>query len=794
MRRKWLIFLALWMCLALPGTPAGAYTSLDDQIPGAYYYIPFNKNPATGSTGYFTAPVYHDSPAYCLNPYILSAGSGYREAAAGEYSEIDADALKLASLYAFYGTGYGNDSSWQRTVAAQGLIWKATTGMDTHYSSGRTFWKNGIPQYDDRLWLQIRDKYEEIQSLVKRHSTPLSLSVCGGQGSEILPDQGKIRLETGKSYVLRDRSGVLDLYDVLFPSEASYSLREDGTCAFSLSQPGDFTIRLRMKESHWKAGEIYFILNHPVHQDLIVRGSVEPTEALLHVHVENVPVTFRKDDPDSQPVSGAALSLYQEGVEEPVDQWTSSHQPHSSLLVPGMTYTLRETAAPQGYYRAEDLTFTVPSAGSGPIVMTDAPIEAYLQKADEQGNPIPGVALQLFETTGSGESLVHTFLSGESPLAIGAYLKAGSSYRIYEPDVPDGYAGSAPLDFSVSESPGDPIRLTVVNRTLSCRVRKLDEEGNYVTGARLTLTDITDPSHPQEIASWTTKSEDAVLRHFRRGHTYRLREVEWPDGYTQAEDITFTIPESGLMEAQTIVMTDERVNISFLKVDDAGAPVKGARLQILDRQGEVLYELVSDGTPEGVKTDIAGNPILLKGGESYILRERETPPGYQQASDVPFTVSAQKAVQVVRMVDERTRVRIQVRKADAEDPGLLLPGAEFTLYDPLTGEIAADIYGSPAKKATGADGTAVFEMPYAEHEWILRETRAPSGYSRSSESLSVAGSLEEAANGAGLVQMTVSDRKIPVPDTASSMPPAFSAASLLSAALLAGILRRKRKS
>ncbi len=73
-----------------------------------------------------------------------------------------------------------------------------------------------------------------------------------------------------------------------------------------------------------------------------------------------------------------------------------------------------------------------------------------------------------------------------------------------------------------------------------------------------------------------------------------------------------------------------QVAVRITKVDENNEPLKGATLQILDADGEVVEEWISDGQVY---------EILLPEGE-YVLHEVEAPEGYEVASDQAFTVEA----------------------------------------------------------------------------------------------------------------------------------------------------------
>ena len=76
---------------------------------------------------------------------------------------------------------------------------------------------------------------------------------------------------------------------------------------------------------------------------------------------------------------------------------------------------------------------------------------------------------------------------------------------------------------------------------------------------------------------------------------------------------------------------EHKVSVITTKVDENGDPLKGAVLQILDSEGNVVDEWVSDGTE---------HESMLPEGE-YTLHEKSAPDGYEVAPDKTFTVKVE---------------------------------------------------------------------------------------------------------------------------------------------------------
>ena len=96
-----------------------------------------------------------------------------------------------------------------------------------------------------------------------------------------------------------------------------------------------------------------------------------------------------------------------------------------------------------------------------------------------------------------------------------------------------------------------------------------------------------------------------------------------------------------------VEMKDTYSKVEISKTDlTTGKELEGAKLQILNKEGEVLEEWVTDGKPHLVEK--------LPVGEELILREITALEGYEIAEDVKFTLEDTMEVQKVEMKDART--------------------------------------------------------------------------------------------------------------------------------------------
>ena len=94
-------------------------------------------------------------------------------------------------------------------------------------------------------------------------------------------------------------------------------------------------------------------------------------------------------------------------------------------------------------------------------------------------------------------------------------------------------------------------------------------------------------------------------------------------------------------------MTDVETKVIISKEDGYGRPVAGAKLQIVDADGNVVYSWVSGSEAR----EITGVLTVLT---HYTLREVSAPNGYARAQDIPFILDSDGTVYIGDSVENDT--------------------------------------------------------------------------------------------------------------------------------------------
>jgi len=244
-------------------------------------------------------------------------------------------------------------------------------------------------------------------------------------------------------------------------------------------------------------------------------------------------------------IPGAHLTLFDKDGKV-VEKWTSTEEPHMIERLPVGEYMLREELAPDGYVRAEDVKFKVEETGEiQKVYMKDDYTKVSVSKQDMTTcKEIPGAHLTLFDKDGK---VVEKWTSTDKPHYI-TMLKPGQ-YMLREELAPDGYLRAEDVKFTVEET-GEIQKVYMKDAYTKVQISKTDMvTKKELPGAKLTIFD----SNNETVAKWTSGKEPHMIERLKPG-TYTLREETAPNGYEVAEDVKFTVKETG--EIQKVVMVD----------------------------------------------------------------------------------------------------------------------------------------------------------------------------------------------------------------------------------------------
>ncbi len=139
-------------------------------------------------------------------------------------------------------------------------------------------------------------------------------------------------------------------------------------------------------------------------------------------------------------------------------------------------------------------------------------------------------------------------------------------------------------------------------------IKKVDANGNAVVGAKMAVLD----KDGKVIDTWTTTKDNLVHEtdKLTAGETYTLRELQAPEGYEKAADVTFTA------EAKDIKGTDEYVQ-SVTMIDQKSQPAKPGT----PSKGTTVKpaQTVAQGVKTGDPTTIGGLVLMFAAAGAVLV-------------------------------------------------------------------------------------------------------------------------------------------------------------------------------
>lgn len=299
-------------------------------------------------------------------------------------------------------------------------------------------------------------------------------------------------------------------------------------------------------------------------------------------------------------------------------------------------YYIKELAAPDGYVTdQEPQEFTFEYQGSGTSVaeyaftFEDEQTTVELSKADlTDKKELPGASLKVTDEDGN---TVDEWVSKEEAHIIKGLI-VGKKYKMTETKPADGYVTAESIEFTV-ENTKEVQKHQMLDDVTKVEISKKDiTDSSEVPGAKLIILD----KDGKKVESWTSTDKPHMVEKLPVGE-YTLREEQAPDGYLIAEDVKFTVKDTG--KVQKVKMKDAHPygKLVIKKTDSTSkAALPGAEFELREKEsGKVVEKLVTDktGTATSGKIPIA----TYKNGKvektvEYILVETKAPNGYELSS------------------------------------------------------------------------------------------------------------------------------------------------------------------
>jgi LPXTG-motif cell wall-anchored protein len=390
---------------------------------------------------------------------------------------------------------------------------------------------------------------------------------------------------------------------------------------------------------------------------------------------------------------------------------------------------------------------------------------SLLKKDAETGKPLEGVVFGLYAQEDIKNAAGEVVVEKDALIELGTTDEEGK--LVFQADLPHGKYYIQEVEHKPGYLPNDEVYSfdasytdqtlellafseEISNQPTITEFAKVDLTGGQeIEGAKMQILD----QDGKVVEEWVSKKEPHVVYALEPGE-YVLHEEQVPteQGYVRAEDVKFVVEETG--DVQKVKMEDDHTKVSISKTDITdGKEIEGAKLQILDQDGEVVESWTT-----GEEHLIEYLPV-----GTYTLHEEAAVDGYIVANDVEFTVEETGEIQKVKMEDERAMGQLVIVKTDT-DSKAALEGVEFVLLEKETGE-------EVGRLKTGKDGKAVSELlPIGTYEngvfkepitYVLKETATLKGYEKTEEEWEIVFTYQNDKTPVIEVVKEIQNKKIP---------------------------------
>lgn len=252
----------------------------------------------------------------------------------------------------------------------------------------------------------------------------------------------------------------------------------------------------------------------------------------------------KTDITGTEEVPGATLTVKDEDGNT-VDTWVSGDKEHYvSGLEEGKTYTLIEETAPEGYVRAEEITFTVTNEKVDQEVnMFDAQVK--VTKTDAlTGDAVKGAEFTVFDKDGN---IVDKWITDGTAHAVSG-LDAGKEYIIKETKTPEGYMTAPDRTLVVSGEQNMDVEIKEQPVLTDIEVQKVDAQTKKVIRSKdfeFTMYSDADCKNAITTVSADKNAGTATFKNLRYG-TYYIKETKAPTGYLLSKEVKKVVVDDKL--------------------------------------------------------------------------------------------------------------------------------------------------------------------------------------------------------------------------------------------------------
>ena len=290
-------------------------------------------------------------------------------------------------------------------------------------------------------------------------------------------------------------------------------------------------VEVEAPKGYVKASDIYFTVSKDKKNETVVMKDAKITAS-------------KREITGTKEIEGAKMTVKDEDGNT-VDTWVSGDKEHYvSGLEEGKTYTLIEETAPEGYVRADEITFTVTNEKVDQEVnMFDAQVK--VTKTDAlTGDAVKGAEFTVFDKDGN---IVDKWITDGTAHAVSG-LDAGKEYIIKETKTPEGYMTAPDRTLVVSGEQNMDVEIKEQPVLTDIEVQKVDAQTKKVIRSNdfeFTMYSDADCKNAITTVSADKNAGTATFKDLRYG-TYYIKETKAPTGYLLSKEVKKVVIDDNL--------------------------------------------------------------------------------------------------------------------------------------------------------------------------------------------------------------------------------------------------------